>query len=109
MLWLLSETFEHELTRRHESFLPGRLAEGKAGLVGQIFEVGPRLTFSTAYSSNAVSGCACARFCAGASGHGRAWGLWGSGESWRGDLMGPACGGVLGRRCPSAKRAGSAM
>jgi hypothetical protein len=30
------------------------LAAGKPGLVGQIFEVGPRLTFSTAYSSNAV-------------------------------------------------------
>jgi len=56
-LWILRETFEPTHTRPGGSFLPEVLAAGREGLVGQIFEVGPRLTFSTAYSSNAVSVC----------------------------------------------------
>lgn len=55
--WILRETFEPSQTRPGGSFLADALASGKDGLVGQIFEVGPRLTFSTAYSSNAVSVC----------------------------------------------------
>ena len=55
LLWILRETFEPNQTRGG-SFLTDVLATGKAGLVGSIFEVGPRLTFCTAYSSNAVSG-----------------------------------------------------
>ena len=55
LLWILRETFEPKHTRTGGSFLEETLAQGKDGLVGQIFEVGPRLTFSTAYSSNAVS------------------------------------------------------
>ncbi len=56
-MWILRETFEPSQTRPGGSFLSDALAAGKDGLVGQIFEVGPRLTFSTAYSSNAVSVC----------------------------------------------------
>ncbi len=59
LLWILRETFEPKETRPGGSFLTDVLAEGKQGLVGQIFEVGPRLTFSTAYSSNAVRGAVC--------------------------------------------------
>lgn len=58
LLWILRETFEPAQTRPGGSFLADTLAQGKAGLAGQIFEVGPRLTFSTAYSSNAVRGTA---------------------------------------------------
>lgn len=54
LLWLLRETFEPEQTRQNASFLVDILAKGHDGLVGQIVEVGPRLSFSTAYSSNAV-------------------------------------------------------
>lgn len=51
LAWLLTETFEPNKTGRG-SFLaasPGRV---------EIVEVGPRLTFCTAWSSNAVSICA---------------------------------------------------
>jgi phosphoribosylformylglycinamidine synthase len=46
--WLLSETFEPELFGRHSFLQPDQ---------GQVFEVGPRLSFSTAWSTNAVSVC----------------------------------------------------
>ncbi len=46
--WLLAETFQPE-SFGHQSFL--QLSEG------QIIEVGPRLSFSTAWSTNAVSVC----------------------------------------------------
>ncbi|MEN8162606.1 MAG: AIR synthase-related protein, partial [Acidobacteriota bacterium] len=46
--WLLAETFQPENFGRH-SFLQSK--------EGQIIEVGPRLSFSTAWSTNAVSIC----------------------------------------------------
>lgn len=64
LLWLLRETFDPENTRAGTSFLEDRKAAGRDGLVGSIFEVGPRMTFCTAYSSNAVSG---------GGGRGRSW------------------------------------
>ncbi|CAM9426268.1 unnamed protein product, partial [Phaeothamnion confervicola] len=48
LLWLLRETFEHERTQR-SSFL--------AGAPGAVYEVGPRLSFESALSSNAKSIC----------------------------------------------------
>ncbi len=47
LAWLLSETFEPDRFHRN-SFLTGD---------GEILEVGPRLNFSTAFSTNAVSIC----------------------------------------------------
>jgi phosphoribosylformylglycinamidine synthase len=44
--WLLAETFE-----------PERLTPGTALQKGEILEVGPRLSFSTAFSTNAVAIC----------------------------------------------------
>ncbi len=52
LLWLLAETFEPERTAR-TSFL--RPASGGSG--GALLELGPRLSFCTAWSSNAVSIC----------------------------------------------------
>ena len=49
LLWLLAETFEPEKTAT-KSFLPD-------GGKGAVLEVGPRLSFATAFSSNAVSIC----------------------------------------------------
>lgn len=56
--WLLSETFEPQQTRQDASFL----AVAKAEYMGDspshlLVEIGPRLTFSTAWSSNAVAIC----------------------------------------------------
>ena len=51
LLWLLTETFEPHRTAT-SSFLPADAGQG------QLVEVGPRLTFCTAWSSNAVSICA---------------------------------------------------
>jgi len=51
LLWLLSETFEPHLTAK-TSFV-GAAAAGQTML-----EVGPRLTFATAWSTNAVAICA---------------------------------------------------
>jgi len=51
--WLLTETFEPD-GFASTSFLSSSEEEGKSALV----EVGPRLNFSTAWSSNAVSICA---------------------------------------------------
>ncbi|MFA4871690.1 MAG: phosphoribosylformylglycinamidine synthase [Patescibacteria group bacterium] len=48
--WLLAETFEPE------NFAPRPFLE-RAGLGGPIVEIGPRLNFETAFSSNAVSIC----------------------------------------------------
>ena len=50
LMWLLAETFEPELTAR-ASFFPDDAA-------GATIELGPRLSFCTAWSSNAVSICA---------------------------------------------------
>jgi phosphoribosylformylglycinamidine synthase len=47
LTWLLAETFEPDGFRR-DSFL---------GSNGELFEVGPRMSFSTAFSTNAVSIC----------------------------------------------------
>ena len=49
LLWLLAETFEPTKTA-NASFLP-------VGAAGSVLEVGPRLSFATAFSSNAVSIC----------------------------------------------------
>ena len=51
--WLLSETFEPELFSE-SSFLEERLKTNKDTV---LFEVGPRMNFSTAWSTNAVSIC----------------------------------------------------
>ena len=48
LVWLLAETFEPENVG----------TESKLGGGGVVLEVGPRLTFATAFSSNAVSICA---------------------------------------------------
>ncbi len=50
LLWLLRETFEPENTTEEKTFLPSSDSEA-------IVEVGPRLTFSTAWSSNCMSMC----------------------------------------------------
>lgn len=47
LAWLLAETFEPRFLRR-DSFLTGP---------GELFEVGPRMSFTTAFSTNAVSIC----------------------------------------------------
>lgn len=49
LLWLLSETFQPQLCREGSSFL---IPDG-----GVIVEVGPRLAFRTAWSSNCASMC----------------------------------------------------
>ena len=51
LLWLLSETFEPHLTAK-TSFV------GAPGADETLLEVGPRLTFATAWSTNAVAICA---------------------------------------------------
>lgn len=51
--WLLAETFEKDLLQLEQSFLP----EGEnGGAVWQV-EFGPRMTFTSAFSSNACSIC----------------------------------------------------
>lgn len=45
--WLLSETFEHDNLKVEQSALVG----------GDVLEFGPRMTFTSAFSSNAVSIC----------------------------------------------------
>ena len=66
LLWLFTETFEPDNTRDSSSFLSSRLAElttgavaaaGAAEVFACLVEVGPRLAFSTAWSSNCVSMC----------------------------------------------------
>ena len=53
LTWLLSETFEPE-GFASESFLDIR-ALGSESAVTEVLEVGPRMTFTTAWSTNAVS------------------------------------------------------
>ncbi|MCI0469484.1 MAG: AIR synthase-related protein, partial [Nitrospirae bacterium] len=62
--WLLSETFEPEkfsfesFLSRHSSLTnPPSPPFSKGGLGGILFEVGPRMNFTTAWSTNAVSVC----------------------------------------------------
>jgi len=50
LLWLIAETFEPEKTARASFLKPGKGAT--------LLEIGPRLTFCTAWCSNAVSICA---------------------------------------------------
>ncbi len=60
--WLLAETFEPE-NFSDRSFLianppiPSLAKGGKGGYVNYILEVGPRMNFTTAWSTNAVSVC----------------------------------------------------
>ncbi|MGB5528012.1 MAG: phosphoribosylformylglycinamidine synthase [Gemmatimonadota bacterium] len=59
LAWLLSETFEPDGLGR-DSFLLDGIAEEKlrAGAYGaRLLEVGPRMSFTTAWSTNAVSVC----------------------------------------------------
>ncbi|MBI4826773.1 MAG: phosphoribosylformylglycinamidine synthase [Nitrospirae bacterium] len=56
LTWLLSETFEPE-NFSNESFLTLNSHLTKGGHRGVILEVGPRMNFATAWSSNAVSVC----------------------------------------------------
>jgi phosphoribosylformylglycinamidine synthase len=60
--WLLAETFEPEnfsdvsfLTL--DPLIPTLLKGGNGGLCHSLFEVGPRMNFTTAWSTNAVSVC----------------------------------------------------
>ncbi len=50
LMWLLAETYEPELCRAHTPFLSG-------GPLAFVMELGPRLTFTSPFSSNAVSIC----------------------------------------------------
>lgn len=50
--WLLSETFERSQTRDSASFIGSHLTPNS-----HLIEIGPRLSFTTAWSSNAVSIC----------------------------------------------------
>ncbi len=59
--WLMAETFEPD-NFSSESFLtphslPPHPPLGKGGNEGGVFEVGPRMNFTTAWSTNAVSVC----------------------------------------------------
>lgn len=54
LLWLFTETFEPENVRQDVPFLA---KDGKSGKVETIYEVGPRLAFTTAWSSNCSSMC----------------------------------------------------
>ncbi|KAF1318774.1 Phosphoribosylformylglycinamidine synthase, partial [Globisporangium splendens] len=57
--WLLSETFEPQQTRADVSFLSDAQSafKGPATTTQWLVEVGPRMNFSTAWSSNAVAIC----------------------------------------------------
>nr|CCA20895.1 predicted protein putative [Albugo laibachii Nc14] len=50
--WLLSETYERSQTRESASFIVSELNTN-----AHLLEIGPRLSFTTAWSSNAVSIC----------------------------------------------------
>lgn len=57
LIWLISETFEPELTS-NISYLSTNSDSTETNTAGKvIFEVGPRLAFSTAWSSNCLSQC----------------------------------------------------
>jgi phosphoribosylformylglycinamidine synthase len=62
--WLLTETFEPNLLRRERSFFEDDVLEGKeeedeekVTKVMVVLEYGPRMTFTSAFSSNATSIC----------------------------------------------------
>jgi phosphoribosylformylglycinamidine synthase len=57
--WLLSETFEQEKFSTERSFVEqlSGTSNGKDKVFSYLVEVGPRLCFSTAWSTNAVSIC----------------------------------------------------
>lgn len=55
--WLLSETFEPQQTRPQVSFLDDAKTQFKGASTQWLVEVGPRMNFSTAWSSNAVAIC----------------------------------------------------
>lgn len=59
LLWLFTETFEPENVSESGSFLQGEASaeEAAAGLAVLVLEVGPRLAFTTAWSSNCSSMC----------------------------------------------------
>ncbi|CAI5512570.1 unnamed protein product [Closterium sp. Naga37s-1] len=61
LVWVLSETYEPEKLTRESVFSAGAAAEGgeEAEEEGEevVVEVGPRLSFTTAWSTNAVSIC----------------------------------------------------
>ena len=53
LLWLFTETFEPENTKDHSYLSLSETAKSYSAIV----EVGPRLAFSTAWSSNCASIC----------------------------------------------------
>ncbi|TMW61487.1 hypothetical protein Poli38472_012678 [Pythium oligandrum] len=55
--WLLSETFEPQQTRQDVSFLDQAEKTYMGDSTQWLVEVGPRLNFSTAWSSNAIAIC----------------------------------------------------
>ncbi|CAI5970497.1 unnamed protein product, partial [Closterium sp. NIES-65] len=62
LVWVLSETYEPEKLTRESVFSAGAAAEGEGEgeeeeEVVVVVEVGPRLSFTTAWSTNAVSIC----------------------------------------------------
>ncbi|CAI7910074.1 unnamed protein product [Closterium sp. NIES-53] len=61
LVWVLSETFEPEKLTRESVFSAGAAAEGEGEGEEEgevvVVEVGPRLSFTTAWSTNAVSIC----------------------------------------------------
>ena len=57
LLWLFTETFEPENTKDHSYFALSEAAKTYSAIV----EVGPRLAFSTAWSSNCASMCQACR------------------------------------------------
>ncbi|KAJ1389480.1 hypothetical protein B484DRAFT_409294 [Ochromonadaceae sp. CCMP2298] len=54
LLWLLTETFEPELVQ-DGSFLESAVPKGTETGYSYLVEVGPRLAFCTAWSSNCLS------------------------------------------------------
>ncbi|DAZ94385.1 TPA: hypothetical protein N0F65_003249, partial [Lagenidium giganteum] len=57
LVWLLSETFERDLTQETKSFLEKERVNHTEATEQWLVEVGPRMNFSTAWSSNAVAIC----------------------------------------------------
>lgn len=55
--WLLSETFQQDMFSTQSSFLEADSITNGNGNHKFIVEVGPRLSFTTAWSTNAVSIC----------------------------------------------------
>jgi len=57
LTWLLAETFQRDQFHRSESFLKKKLSSQSSPQDWLLLEVGPRLTFTTAWSTNAVTIC----------------------------------------------------